>query len=98
MTRGRRYIQAMKHLAWFCALCLTACVDTAPDDQQTGRIPQPGLTDLAETPDELAERASVIFLAAHPDPAEEVVFCCADEMCAEDELCDFDDGFICAPR
>ena len=98
MTRGRRYIQVMKHLAsLFCALALVACVEPAPDTQ-TGRIPQPGLGDLAATSGEFEERAAAIFLATHGEATEEVVFCCADEMCAEDEHCDFDGGFVCAPR
>ena len=98
MTRGRRYIQVMKHLALLCLTVLAACVDAAPGDQQTGRIPQPGLADIAATSESFEEAASIIFIATHPDPEEPVTFCCADEMCAEDEFCDFDGGFICAPR
>lgn len=98
MTRGRRYIQLMKHLALLAMLTLAACVDTAPPDQQTGRIPQPGLADVAATADDLETHAAAIFLATHGEATEEVVFCCADEMCAEDEFCDFDGGFVCAPR
>lgn len=99
MTRGGRYIQLMKHLALLCALAsltLGACVDVAPD-AEPGRISQPDLADVAATADELEAHATAIFLATHGEDAQ-VTFCCADEMCADGEFCDFDGGFVCAPR
>jgi hypothetical protein len=87
MTRAERYIQLMKHLALLCALALAACVDASPGDD-TGRVPQPDMTEVTGTPDRLDRPADVIFLTTQVPDAD----ACVDDGCPDGLACDWVQG------